>query len=101
MSQTILAGGSEQQKLDLLPKLCTPEYGAILRFDSNSGLFSFSDPIYRAYAIAQFHQGGGGIPTTDTQSALERTLLRLLSERLKGIDTPRFAISFKSVAVKK
>ncbi|MBC7719466.1 MAG: hypothetical protein H7Z77_06710 [Chitinophagaceae bacterium] len=36
----------------LLPKLCTAEYGAIVRFDSNSGLHSFSEPIYRAYALA-------------------------------------------------
>lgn len=38
----------------MLQKLCTLEYGAIVRFDSNSGLFSFSEPIYRAYALAQF-----------------------------------------------
>jgi hypothetical protein len=36
----------------MLPKLCSPEYGEIVRFDSNSGLYSFSDPMYRVYAMA-------------------------------------------------
>jgi energy-coupling factor transporter ATP-binding protein EcfA2 len=85
----------------LLPKLCELEYGAILRFDSNSGLFSFSDPIYRAYAIAQFHKDDTAHQINHPQSALERTLMRLLSERLKGIDTPNFAISFKALPNKK
>jgi len=37
-----------------LPKLTTQEYGGIVRYDSNSGLYSFSDPIYRAFALAHF-----------------------------------------------
>jgi len=37
-----------------LPKLTTSEYGGIVRYDSNSGLYSFSDPIYRAFALAHF-----------------------------------------------
>jgi hypothetical protein len=39
-----------------LAKLCTPEYGSILRFDSSSACYSFSDPIYRAYALAAYHE---------------------------------------------
>ena len=74
----------------LLPKLCTLAYGGILRFDSNSGLYSFSDPIYRAYALAQFHR-------KDDKSAVEiagdfeQTLLRLLTERVhvKSLSTVR------------
>ena len=31
-------------------KLIEAEYGAILRIDSDSGLYSFKDPFYRAYA---------------------------------------------------
>jgi len=68
----------------LLPKLCTPEYGGILRFDSNSGLYSFADPIYRAYAIAQFqnkipHPSATATATED----FEQTLLRLLTEKFR------------------
>jgi len=37
-----------------LTKLCTEEYGSVLRFDSSSGVYSFSDPIYRAYALAMY-----------------------------------------------
>ena len=61
----------------LLPKLCTLEYGGILRYDSNSGLYSFSDPIYRAYALAHF-QKQSARPSTDSQSVFEQTLLRCL-----------------------
>ncbi|MEZ5444577.1 MAG: ATP-binding protein [Gammaproteobacteria bacterium] len=39
---------------NILPRLTTPEYGGILRYDSTSGLYSFSDPIYRAFALAQY-----------------------------------------------
>lgn len=37
-----------------LDKLSTEEYGSILRHDSISGLYSFSDPIYRVFALALF-----------------------------------------------
>jgi hypothetical protein len=37
-----------------LSKLITADYGEVVRFDSNSGLYSFSDPIYRAFALAHF-----------------------------------------------
>jgi GTPase SAR1 family protein len=66
----------------LLPKLCTLEYGGILRHDSNSGLYSFSDPIYRAYALAHF-QKQSARPSTDAQSVFEQTLLRLLIDKIK------------------
>lgn len=33
-----------------LEKLLTLEYGSIIKYDSNSGLYSFQDPFYRAYA---------------------------------------------------
>jgi hypothetical protein len=66
----------------LLPKLCTPEYGGILRFDSNSGLYSFSDPIYRAYALAQYHKHDTLSPS-GPHSIFEQTLLRLLTEKIK------------------
>lgn len=41
----------------MLPKLLTDEYGSIVRFDQTSGLYSFSDPIYRVFALAQFRNG--------------------------------------------
>jgi energy-coupling factor transporter ATP-binding protein EcfA2 len=39
-----------------LSKLVTAEYGGVLRYDSNSGQYSFSDPFYRAFALAQFRE---------------------------------------------
>lgn len=65
----------------LLPKLCTLEYGGVLRFDSNSGLYSFSDPIYRAYALAQFRKLDSHFGS-DPKGDFEETLLKLLTERI-------------------
>lgn len=62
----------------LLPKLCTEEYGAIIRFDSNSGRYSFSDPIYRAYALALFQQESEYSAHND----FEETLRRLLTAKI-------------------
>lgn len=41
-----------------LIKLTTDEYGSLVRHDQTSGLFSFSDPIYRVFALAHFHKNG-------------------------------------------
>ncbi|MBW5415115.1 AAA family ATPase [Pseudomonas sp. MAG002Y] len=38
-----------------IKKLLEAEYGAILRYDSDSGLYSFKDPFYRAYAQTILH----------------------------------------------
>jgi hypothetical protein len=83
----------------LLPKLCTAGYGAVLIFDSNSGQFSFSDPIYRAYALAQF-QGIGRNQSTDLHSDFEQTLLRLLTEKIKLEGESSFKITFNRVPAK-
>ncbi|MEK7882735.1 ATP-binding protein [Methyloversatilis sp. NSM2] len=65
----------------LLPKLCTPEYGGLLRHDSNSGLYSFSDPIYRAYAMAQFQKQETS-SSRISSSDFEQTLLKFLTEKI-------------------
>lgn len=80
----------------LLPKLCTAEYGGILRFDSNSGLYSFADPIYRAYALAQYQKRPSRTPH-DAQTMFEETLLRLLTEKLSIERQGRFQITVKAV----
>ena len=84
----------------LLPKLCTLEYGGILRFDSNSGLYSFSDPIYRAYALAQF-QKQSTHPASDAQSVFEQTLLRLLTDKIKLDSNSGLKFTFTRVPAKK
>lgn len=80
----------------LLPKLCTAEYGGILRFDSNSGLYSFSDPIYRAYALAQYQKRPSHTPH-DAQSMFEETLFRLLTDKLSKDAKASFQITLKAV----
>lgn len=78
----------------MLQKLCTLEYGAIVRFDSNSGLYSFSEPIYRAYALAQFQ------PPASRQGVhvaldLEALLLEVLSTDRKAEGGKHWRIMFE------
>ena len=84
----------------LLPKLCTLEYGGILRFDSNSGLYSFADPIYRAYALAQF-QNRHLQPTAGAIDDFEQTLLRLLTEKISRDGGTGFKIMIERSQSKK
>lgn len=46
----------EKNLSNCLLKLMTPDYGEIIRYDSNSGLYSFTDPIARAYALVYFRE---------------------------------------------
>jgi hypothetical protein len=48
-----------------LSKLVTAEYGEVIRYDSNSGRYSFSDPFYRAFALAHFRERDESIGTDD------------------------------------
>ena len=84
----------------LLPKLCTLDYGGVLRYDSDSGLYTFSDPIYRAYAPAHF-QKQDAHPATDRQSAFEQTLLRLLTDKIKLDGDSELKITFNRVPAKR
>lgn len=84
----------------LLPKLCTLEYGAILRYDSNSGLYCFADPIYRAYALAQF-QNKNSQSTMVELGDFEKTLLRLMNETIGRDGRPGFKIMIERSQSKK
>lgn len=69
-----------------LIKLCEPSYGTILRYDSNSGRYAFSDPIYRAYALARYHPTTPSSPRSDKEQALiefENMLSALIQDKLK------------------
>lgn len=81
----------------LLPKLSTPEYGAILRFDSNSGLYSFADPIYRAYALAHYQTRSLHTTSDARKDTFEETLLRLLTEKLSIRNQGNIHISLRAV----
>ncbi len=84
----------------LLPKLCTLEYGGILRYDSNSGLYSFSDPIYRAYALAQF-QKRSTPSSANSQSDFEQTLLRLLTAKINSDTGSEIKITINRITTKR
>jgi hypothetical protein len=64
----------------LLPKLCTGEYGGILRHDSASGRYSFSDPIFRVYALAKF-QKRKETPLPFTATDFEGILLKIINTK--------------------
>ena len=67
---------------NVLTKLLKVENGALIRFDSSAGLYSFSDPIYRAYALATYKRSGAdslmevGFDVED----INRILIRLFND---------------------
>jgi len=62
---------------EYLELLTTPEYGEILRFDNNSGKFSFFNPFIKAYALMHF-------ATEDTDSQKVKVKIHL-DERFEEI----------------
>jgi len=69
-----------------LAKLCEPSYGSVLRFDPNSGRYSFSDPIYRAYALARYQQPASRESSVSREIPIEQfeeMLLSLVRDKLK------------------
>jgi Cdc6-like AAA superfamily ATPase len=71
-----------------LSKLVTAEYGEILRFDSNSGLYSFADPIYRAFALAQFRDevGTPGVALDEISAFVKFLSIELQKNFPKGME---------------
>lgn len=78
-----------QANLDTyLQLLQTADYGELLRFDSNSGKYSFSNPFFKAYTIMQF-----STEEQPSNSNIKRRMyienydeiLRLLSIRISDI----------------
>lgn len=74
-----------------LEKLCLPEKGRILKYNENSGSFSFYDPIYHAYALAHrraiFESKENSIITPEVSAFLEA-----LEELLKKNKIPEIEI---------
>jgi energy-coupling factor transporter ATP-binding protein EcfA2 len=69
-----------------LKELQTPERGALLRCDSTSNQYSFSDPFYRVFAMSVFEKENPppprGIIDAEVTKALERVSSQL--DELKG-----------------
>jgi GTPase SAR1 family protein len=67
-----------------LINLCKPTYGEVLRYDSNSSLYSFTDPIYRAYALARYQKSNSSPPIAVSQTKdFEELILSLIRIKLK------------------
>ena len=97
-------------RFDLLQKICkeVPSYtdaslkraltqlqsstcGEIIRHSQNSGLFSFSDPIYHVYAMSIFHAHKAPKTDIDNIELDLTTLITLLHKELskQGLNTPQ------------
>lgn len=75
----------EKTLKDTLQKLTTDDYGSVIRFDQTAGLHSFSDPIYRVFALAHFHKNGHaqGMRNVTRVSDVAQLFKLLESELLK------------------
>jgi hypothetical protein len=79
----------------MLPKLCTSEYGGILRHESDSGRYSFSDPIFRVYALAKF-QGETPIREIRNVGEVERILFDIIAQKFTGKDGKPIRVMFEA-----
>jgi GTPase SAR1 family protein len=76
-----------------LKNLCGPSYGQILRYDSNSSLFSFSDPIYRAYALAMYQKSKSRAGANQTLIEFEEILKTLIRAKLSIESLPQLRVT--------
>lgn len=83
----------------MLPKLQTDEYGSIVRFDQTSGMYSFSDPIYRVFALAQFRNRDDHQQINFSDSDWSKFVTLLKSEMAKQLP-PGSAIRFEIKGLK-
>jgi hypothetical protein len=72
---------------EYLRRLLTEDYGAILRYDGASGRYSFSDPLYRVFAVGYFEQARSS--AQEGQDEVERVIafLRRSISSVKPGDT--------------
>ena len=84
--RTVSVGYQDQRLKHNLNKLCEPSYGSILRYEANSARYAFSDPIYRAYALAIFYPSSP-LPQQNASEVdidqFEKMLTSLLKDKLK------------------
>lgn len=81
---------TEPSLKSILHKLTTEEYGALVRFDQTAGLHSFSDPIYRAFALAHFHKNGQS--QSSRNLATNPSINQVLNELVKLMLNPEIKI---------
>lgn len=66
-----------------LAVLTGPAGGELVRYSHNSGLYSFSDPLYHAYAMSIFHTNSHSSVDIDSLELDFPTLVRLLEKELR------------------
>lgn len=69
---------------DKLDKLCLQENGGVLKYNENSGAYTFKDPIFLAYAQAMYKRGDDATPDSNNfEMRLIDLFKRHLGEHLK------------------
>lgn len=63
--------------------------GGLVRYSHNSGLYSFSDPVYRVYAKTLFHSNGKVENGIDPDTLDLGQLVRLLEKELNKLRDPQ------------
>lgn len=68
-----------------LQTLKTETKGGLIKHNENSGLYSFANPIYRAYALSLFHKTNSKYRQDAADSLTLPDLLRLLEKQLRAV----------------
>nr|WP_315848512.1 hypothetical protein [uncultured Rhodoferax sp.] len=78
-----------------LTQLLSSTCGEIIRYSQNSGLYSFSDPIYHVYAMSIFHTHKAPTAEIDHLDLDLSTLITLLHKELskQGLNNPQQAVA--------
>lgn len=71
---------------EYLQKLTTADYGEILRYDDNSGKFSFSNPFFKAFTIMTFSMEDKESTRTSINFDNVEEIMKLLSKSLDNIE---------------
>ena len=81
-----------------LPLLIAIDRGGLVRYSQNSGMYSFSDPIYRVFAKTLFHKNGKIDSTVDSETLDLSQLVRLLEKELSKLNIPGITKAQRSVS---
>jgi hypothetical protein len=68
-----------------LPPLMKDLKGGLIKYSENSGLYAFSNPINRAFALSLFHKNGKQKHDVSTDTMTLPDLLRLLEKELRAV----------------
>lgn len=63
--------------------------GSLVRYSQNSGMYSFSNPVYRVFANTLFHKNGAKSIPNESEGLDLSQLVRLLEKELRNLEISR------------